>query len=114
MLYTCGRILLTFHPTSLAVPPAELIYEPCQFQQIRHTEHRAMLADGDLRVRSNQIRPLRRNRANSRIVDPQQKTSSRKVVPLAHASELLAAEWMKRVRDTHKTRTYDRSVCILD
>lgn len=66
-----------------------------------------MLADDDLRVWSNQIRPLRWNGANSRIVDAQQKTSSGKVVPLAHASELLAAEWMERVRDTHKTRTYD-------
>jgi hypothetical protein len=49
-----------------------------------------MLAYDDLRGRSNQIRPLRWNRANSRVVDAQQKTSAVTVVPLAHASELLA------------------------
>lgn len=73
-----------------------------------------MLADDDLRVRGNQICPLRRNGANGRIVDAQQKTSSVTVVPLAHASELLATEWMERVRDAHKTRRCDRSTCILD
>lgn len=66
-----------------------------------------MLAYDDLRVWSNQIRPLRRNRANGRIVDAQQKTSAVTVVPLAHASELLAAEWMERVPDAHKTRRCD-------
>ena len=66
-----------------------------------------MLAYDDLRIRSNQIRPLRRNRADGRIVDSQQETSSIAVVPLAHASELFAAEWMERMRDAHKTRRYD-------
>jgi hypothetical protein len=73
-----------------------------------------MLAYDDLRIWSNQIRPSRRNGANGRIVDAQQKTPSVTVVPLAHASELLATEWMERVRDAHKTRRCDRSTCILD
>jgi len=53
------------------MPAAELIYQPRQFQQIRHAEERTMLPYNDLRVRSNEIRPLRRNRADSRIIDLQ-------------------------------------------
>lgn len=73
-----------------------------------------MLAHDDLRVRSYEIRPLRRNRADSRIIDLQQKTFSIAVVPLAHANELSAAERVERMRDAHKTRGYDRSICILE
>jgi hypothetical protein len=50
---------------------AELIYKPGQFQQIRHAEERPMLAYDDLRVRSSEIRPLRWNRADGRIIDLQ-------------------------------------------
>ena len=66
-----------------------------------------MLAYDDLRVRSHEIRPLLRNRADGPIIDLQQQTPSMKVAPLAHANELLAAERMKRVCDAHKTRRYD-------
>ena len=73
-----------------------------------------MLAYDDLRVRRDEIGPLQRNRADGRIVDLQQKTLSIGVAALAHANKLLAAEWMKWVRDAHKTRRCDRSICILD
>jgi hypothetical protein len=93
---------------------AQLIYQPSKFQKIRHAEERTMLAYDHLRVRSNQVRPLWRNRADRRIIDLQQKTPSRPVVPLAHAGELLAAEWMKRMRDAHKTRRGGRNTCTLN
>lgn len=73
-----------------------------------------MLAYDDLRVRRNQVGPLQRNGADRHIVDLQQKTSSIRVAPFAHANQLLAAQWMKRVRDAYKTRRYNRSTCILD
>jgi hypothetical protein len=96
------------------IASAQLLYQPGEFQQIRHAEERTLLADDDLRVRSNEIRPLRWNRADGSIIDAQQETSSITVVPLAHASELFAAEWMEWVRDAHKTRRCDRSACTLD
>ena len=73
-----------------------------------------MLAHDDLRVRSYEIRPLRWNRADGRIIDLQQETSSISVVPFAYTNEILAAERMERMRDAHKTRGCDRSICILD
>jgi len=73
-----------------------------------------MLAYDDLRIRSHEIRPLRRNRADRRIIDLQQKSFSIAVVPLAHASELFAAQWVERMGDTHKTRRCEGSTCILD
>ena len=73
-----------------------------------------MLAYDDLRVRCNEIGPLQRNRADDRIVDLEQKAPSIGVAPLAYTNEFLAAEWMKWVRDAHKARHCDRSICILD
>jgi len=93
---------------------AELLYKPCQFQQIRHAEERPVLAYGDLRVRSTEIRPLRRNRANGRLIDSQQQTFPIAVVPVAHARELLAVKWMKRVCDAYKTHRCDRNTCTLE
>ena len=93
---------------------AELIYQAFEFQQICYAEERTVLAYDDLRVESNEIRPLRRNRADRDIIDPEQETSSVPVVALAHASELLAAVRMERVRDPHKTRGCDRNICTRD
>jgi hypothetical protein len=93
---------------------ADLIYKPYKFQQIRYAEQRTVLAYDNLWVRSNEIRPLLRNRTDRPIIDLQQETLSIKVAPLAHASELLAAKWMKRVRDAYKTCRCGRSTCILD
>ena len=91
---------------------AELIYQAFEFQQIRHAEERTMLTYDDLRIRSNEICPLQRNRAYGRIIDLQQKPSSIAVVPLAYASELFAAERMERMSDAHKTCRCDRNMCI--
>ena len=92
---------------------AELIYQTFEFQQIRHAEERTILAYDDLRIGYNEIRPLRRNRADRDIIDPEQETSSVTVVSLARASDLPAAERMERMRDAHKTHRWDRSTCTL-
>jgi hypothetical protein len=86
------------------ITSAKLLYQPGEFQQIRHAEERTPLADDNLRIRRDEIRPLRWNRADSRIIDAQQEPSARTVVPLAHAHKLLAAERMEWVRDAYKTR----------
>jgi hypothetical protein len=92
---------------------AELIYQAFEFQQIRHAEERTILAYDDLRIGGNEIRPLRRNRADRHIIDPKQETSSVTVVSLANASDLPAAERMEWMRDAHKTHRWDRSTCTL-
>jgi hypothetical protein len=90
---------------------AEPIYQAFEFQQIRHAEERTILAYDDLGIGSNEIRPVRRNRAHRDIIDPEQETSSVTVVSLAHASDLPAAERMERMGDAHKTHRWDRSTC---
>jgi hypothetical protein len=50
---------------------AELVYESSKFDQIRHAEERSVLAHDDLWVKSNEVRPLRRNRADGLVIDPQ-------------------------------------------
>ncbi len=85
-----------------------------EFHQIRHAKERPLRADDELRVRPHEIRPLRRYRTDGRLIDAQQEPSPIPVVPLAHARELVAAEGMEWMRDTHKTRRCDRSVCTLD
>jgi hypothetical protein len=103
---------ITWPPQRITL--VELIHQTFEFQQICHAEERTILAYDDLRVRGNQIRPLRRNRADRDIIDPEQETSSVTVISLAHASELPSAERMERMRDPHKTRSCDRNVCTRD
>jgi hypothetical protein len=69
---------------------AELLYQPCEFQQICHTEERTVLAHHNLRVRSSEIRPLRWNTTDCSAIDLQQQTSSLTVTTLANAGELFA------------------------
>ena len=119
---TCGVFALTFaaqftlHTICLLrrITSAELFHQPRKLQQIRRAEKRPMLAADDLRVGSDQIGPLRRNRTDGRIIDAQQESPSREVVPLAHAKELRAAEWVKRVCDSDKTPRCDWNTRILD
>ena len=66
----------------------------------------------DLWIRSNEICPLWRDRANDYIIDTEQKSLSIAVVPLTYARELHTAERMKRMRYPHKTRGCDRITCI--
>ena len=93
---------------------AQLLDQPEEFQQICYAKERSLRADDDLRVRPHKIRPLRWTRADGRLIDLQQKSSARPVVPLAHARELLAAEGMEWVGDAHKTRRCACNTCILD
>src|SRR5215472_1572701 len=102
-IYTRGEIGLTHLWLLSRITLAELIYQAFEFQQIRHAEERTILAYDDLRIGSNDIRPLRRNRADRDIIDPEQETSSVTVVSLAHARDLSAAERVERMRDAHKT-----------
>lgn len=92
----------------------ELIHQPCEFEQIRHTEERTVVAHDDFRIRSGKVRPLRRNRADCSVIYLQQQALSIKVVALTDADKLLAAKRMKRVRDTYKMRRCDRGTCILE
>ena len=103
-LYISGEVDFTHALSSSAIHAPHPLHQPREFEQIRHAKERTMLAQDDLRIGSNEIRPLRRNRADGHIIDSQQETSSIAVVPLAHAGELFAPMWMERVRDAHKTR----------
>jgi hypothetical protein len=74
---TCGVFSLTFaaefplHPFCLLhrLTSAQLLDQPYEFQQIRHTKERTLLAEDKLRVRRHEIRPLWRNRADGRLID---------------------------------------------
>ena len=81
-----------------------MVHKPREVEQIRHAEERTVLAYDDFRIRGGKIRPLRQNRADSHLVNLQQQTPAVNVVALAHADELIAAQWMKWVRDAYKTR----------
>ena len=82
-----------------------LVYQPRKFQQIGNPEERATLAENDLRIGSNEIRPLGRNRADRDFIDPEQQAPSVAVVAFGHASQLLAAKRMERMRDAYKTHS---------
>jgi len=48
------------------------------------------------------------------VITADLKTKDLAVVPLAHARQLPPAERMERMRDPHKARCWDRSICILN
>jgi len=94
--------------------PPKPIYQASKFQQIHHAEWRPPLTHDDLGVRSDQIRPLWRNRANRSILGLKQQSRPIAVVALAHANQLLTAKRMERMGHLDKTLCCNRSVCILD
>ena len=106
---TCGVFSFTFaaeftlHSICLlhCIPSSQLLNQSGELPQIRHAEERPLLANDKLRVRCHEIRPLRWNRADGRLIDVQYEPSAIPVVPFAHARELLAAEGMEWVRDAH-------------
>jgi|MudIll2142460700_1097286.scaffolds.fasta_scaffold775373_2 hypothetical protein len=93
---------------------AEAIDELRKLQQVCQAEERALLAEGELRIRTDHVGPLRRNGTDGLLIDPQEKTSSIAGVPLAHAEELPPTQWVKWMREAHKARRCDRSIRILD
>ena len=74
-----------------------------QLQKICDANERPALADDDLWVGCDDVRPLPRHRAHAFIVDAQQEPRAVPVVPLTDADELLAAERVERVRHAYKT-----------
>ena len=103
----------TSSATSRRLAAAEAGHEPAELDQVRNAEERALLPKDDFRIRSDDVCPLRRNGANGLVVDPQQEPHAVPVVALTHTDELLSAEWMKRVRYTHKASRSDRRACTL-
>jgi hypothetical protein len=93
-VFTCGvfsftsaaKLTLRILWPLVRITLAELNYQAFEFQQIRHAEERTVLAYDDLRIGTNEIRPLQWNRADRDMIDPEQETSSVTVVSLAHAN----------------------------
>jgi hypothetical protein len=94
--------------------PAEPLHQSPELHPVRHAEQRALLAHDHLRIWRNEVSPLRRNGADALAIDLQEQASSRAVVPLAHANQLLSAQGVKRMRDPHKVRRWNRNICILE
>ena len=93
---------------------AEAGYQLRQRDQVSDSAKRTPIAENDLRVRGHDVRPLPRNGAKSVLVDLQQEPPAGPVGSLAYADELLSAEGMERVRDPHKVRRRNRTICILN
>lgn len=93
---------------------AEPLDQSSELHQVRHPEERSPLAQDDLRVLGNKVRPLRGNRAKGLIITLQQKPPAIAVVPFPQAGELPSAEGMERMSYPHKVRRCEGSICIPD
>jgi hypothetical protein len=119
-LLVCGVILFTYAAeialhiidAPAPLPGREARHKTCEFHQVRNAKERTALPNDDFRVRVDGVCPLRRDRANRRIVDPQQKPPAGSVVPLAHADQLSPAKWVKWMRHPHKLCRTRGRVCI--
>ena len=88
-------------------------HKACQTYQISDVEPRTPVAEDDFRIRCDDIRPLRWDRANRFALDLQQEPGAVAVVSLPHANQRLAAKGVKRMRDPYKMSCNGRNVCIL-
>jgi len=102
--YISGRICLTPPSSPLRrSSPAQAVNQAGELQQVGHTEQRPLPAEDDLGIGRNNIRPLRWNRANCTIIHLEQERPAKTVVPVPCTDQLPPAEWMERMRHTHKT-----------
>ena len=84
-----------------------------KLQKICDANERAALADDDLWVGRDVVRPLPRHRAHAFIVDAQQEPRAVPIVPLADADELSPAERVERVGHAYKTCRRGGRACNL-
>jgi hypothetical protein len=96
------------------IASAEPIDQSSELHKVRNAEERALLAHDHLRIRGNEVGPLRRNGADGLPIDPQQNASSVAGIALAYANEILSTQGVKRMRDAYKARRWNRNICILD
>lgn len=113
-LHMRHSFIYAFWLNPLSCASVETTHEAGQFHEVRDTQEPAPFTHDDLRIRGNQICPLRSHRANGRIVDLQQQSLAVAVVALAHAGELLSAERVERMRYAYKARRSGGNVCIPD
>ena len=111
--YMCGKNILTQRSCLGAPIRGEALHKSRKFQQIRNPENRASLPHGDFGIRGDHVGPLRRNRANSVVVDAQQVSLAGPVLTLADEDKLPSAEWMERVGYADKLCQSGGNVCIL-
>ncbi len=112
-LYICGKITLTSGRSLTGPLPGKARHEIGKLQQVYDPKECASLPDNDFRIRGDRVGPLRRNRANGPVIDPQQQPLAGAVIPLADADERLAAVGVERMRYPHKLRRSAGKTCIL-
>ena len=107
--YICGRIILT--DTRPAFGHAG--HEAGQFHQIYEPEQSARLPHDDLRVGSDGVGPLRRNRTDCAVIKAQQEALTLAVGPFANAGASPSAERVKGVGYKNLLRGSNGNVCFL-
>jgi hypothetical protein len=84
-----------------------------QFRQVRDPEQRAALPHDDLRIGSDDVGPLPRNRTDCAVLEAQQQAPAGPVVSLADTDGWQAAERMKGVGYQNLLRGSEGNACIL-
>src|ERR1044071_6664219 len=113
-LYDSGIIHLTIARAASPSVMAEVRHQLRQIHQVGDPSDSSALPDGARGIGCDDVRPLRRDGANSPGIDLQQEPLAVPVVPFADASKLPPAEWVERMRYAYKMRGYCRSICISD
>lgn len=101
-LYNCGIVFFT--RSRGPVLPGDALDQVGELEEISNPRNGLSAADHDLRIRRDEVRPLRRHRADSILVNAKQQPHPVGAVPPGHADKLLAAQGMERMRHTHKRR----------
>ena len=90
-------------------------YEIRKLNQISHPKQRTTLPYDYFGIHSRQVSPLRRNRADSAVINPQQKSLAGPVFTLANAFKRATGERMERMErmdNANKLRRGNGNACI--
>jgi len=88
-------------------------HEAGQFRQLHESEQRAALPQYDLRIWSDGVSPLRRNRTDCAIIEAQQQAPAGPVVSLADTDGSPPSKRMEGVGYDDMLRGSEGNACIL-
>ncbi len=106
---------MTLHlATAFRAPlDGETSYQPFELQQVRNAEQRASLTQDYLGIGRYAVSPLWRNRADRRLVDPQEEPLAVPVVSHSHAEQPVFAERVEWVGHADKVYRSTANSCIV-
>lgn len=111
MLYSSGIIILTDYRASRSLHRREMCYKKGELDQVAEAAQSTPVAHGNFKIRRHDVGPLRRNSADSAVVEAQQQPPTGPVGSHADTDGMLTGARMERMCDGDKLLRSKRNAC---